>query len=82
MNIFFAVYFWLPKCIDFFSIISIDINLINPSNWLWFGFVKWIWSPIMILISMYICAEFLILDERWHISIIFVLLDNAHNFSI
>ncbi|MBN1803354.1 MAG: hypothetical protein JW891_17720 [Candidatus Lokiarchaeota archaeon] len=71
INVVLAGMFWSYKSLDFMSIVLTGSNLINEQNYIFYGIVSWMWTPIVLLISLYIFCELVDPSKIWHFVSIF-----------
>jgi hypothetical protein len=74
LGIFFLGFFWIVECVDFISIIATGNNAINSNNWLLIGIFSWMWSPIIVIISIYVFSTLVLPNKKKYIMTIFVVL--------
>ena len=80
--IFFLGFFWIVECVDFISIVTTDTNAITSNNWLVIGIFSWIWSPIVLLISIYVFSTLVLPNQKKYIMTVFVVLGIFYEVSI
>ncbi|MGB5913034.1 MAG: hypothetical protein WBH31_17720 [Promethearchaeia archaeon] len=71
LNIFLVGFFWLTRLLDFLTILFVEENFTTINNWIIMAILTWMWSPLVVLLSMYIGAELMIPNKKKYIAIIF-----------
>lgn len=64
INISLVGFFWIGRALDFINILITDYNLINSDNWILMGVLRWILSPTIVLISIYISLELMMPKKK------------------
>jgi hypothetical protein len=82
LGIFFLGFFWIVECVDFISIMATGNNVINSNNWLMLGIFSWMWSPIIVIISIYVFSTLVLPNIKKYIMTVFVVLGILYELSI
>ncbi len=71
INVILAGMFWSYKTIDFLSLMITGSNFISNQNYLLFGILSWMCTPVVLLISLYIFCELVDPSKKWYFLSIF-----------
>ncbi|MFX0100440.1 MAG: hypothetical protein ACFFCS_12780 [Candidatus Hodarchaeota archaeon] len=74
VNILLASFFWLVISLDFVNILINEINLVEGSNYYFYGILSWCWAPLVPTLSMMICGELILPKKKKAISLTYFIL--------
>ena len=63
---FFVGFFWLQNCCDFLTILITGKNM-DITTYRILNIISYMWMTPVILLTLYVCSEFIIPDKKWYI---------------